>query len=155
QGGIIYSPKDLNDQEDLIQDIMKASSFTSNLEAAKILSHRSAEIIDEVLIHKSNTDFAKDAEGELLFTKEAAHSRERIIYHGDMTGKSIRVALLNYLANVEMFPNVTFLTSHTAIDLITPNHHGVDITQRYEENQVLGAYLLDQTSKEVRKVLSR
>src|SRR5690606_40758529 len=41
QGGIIYSPKDLNDQEDLIKDIMKASAFTANIEAAKILSHRS------------------------------------------------------------------------------------------------------------------
>lgn len=155
QGGIIYSPKDLNDQEDLIQDILKASAYTSNLEAAKILSTRSADIIDEVLIHKSHTDFAKDAEGELLFTKEAAHSRERIIYNGDMTGKAIQLALLNYLANIEIFPNVTFLTSHTAIDLITPNHHGVDITQRYEENQVLGAYILDQKSKEVRKVLAK
>lgn len=155
QGGIIYSPKDLNDQEDLIQDILKASAYTSNIEAAKILSHRSADIIDEVLIHKSHTDFAKDAEGELLFTKEAAHSRDRIIYNGDMTGKAIQIALLNYLANVEIFPNVTFLTSHTAIDLITPNHHGVDITQRYEENQVLGAYILDQKSKEVRKVMAK
>lgn len=155
QGGIIYSPKDLNDQEDLIQDIMKASAFTSNVEAAKVLATRSADIIDELLIHKSNTEFAKDAEGELLFTREAAHSRGRIIYKGDMTGKAIQLALLNYLANVEIFPNVTFLTSHTAIDLITPNHHGVDITQRYEENQVLGAYILDQKSKEVRKVLSK
>ncbi len=155
QGGIIYSPKDLNDQEDLVQDILKASAYTSNHEAAKILSHRSAEIIDEILIHKSHTDFAKDAEGELLFTREAAHSRDRIIYNGDMTGKSIQLSLLNYLADIEKFPNVTFLTSHTAIDLITPNHHGVDITQRYEENQVLGAYLLDQPSKEVRKVLAK
>lgn len=155
QGGIIYSPKDHNDQEDLINDIMKASAQTSNIEAAKILAHRSAEIIDEVLIHKSHTDFAKDAEGELLFTKEAAHSRDRIIYKGDMTGKAIQLSLLNYLANTEIFPNVTFLTSHTAIDLITPNHHGVDITQRYEENQVLGAYILDQHSKEVRKVLAK
>jgi L-aspartate oxidase len=155
QGGIIYSPKDKNDQEDLIQDILKASSFTSNVEAAKILATRSAEIIDEVLIHKSNTTFAKDAEGELLFTREAAHSRDRIIYNGDMTGKEIQVSLLNYLANIEIFPNVTFLTSHTAIDLITPNHHGVEITQRYEENQVLGAYVLDQKTKEVRKLLSK
>ena len=155
QGGIIYSPKDLNDQEDLVKDIMKASAFTSNIEAAKILATRSADIIEEVLIHKSNTDFAKDAEGELLFTKEAAHSRDRIIYKGDMTGKAIQIALLNYLSNAEIFPNVTFLTSHTAIDLITPNHHGVDITQRYEENQVLGAYALDQKSKEVRKILAK
>lgn len=155
QGGIIYSPKDLNDQEALTEDIMKASAYTSNLEAAKILSSRSADIIDEVLIHKSNTDFAKDAEGELLFTREAAHSRDRIIYKGDMTGKTIQISLLNYLADVEKFPNVTFLTSHTAIDLITPNHHGVNIIQRYEDNQVLGAYILDQHSKEVRKVLSK
>jgi L-aspartate oxidase len=155
QGGIIYSPKDSNDQEDLVEDILKASAYTSNLEAAKILSTRSAEIIDELLIHKSHTDFAKDAEGELLFTKEAAHSRDRIIYNGDMTGKAIQVSLLNYLSNKEVFPNVTFLTSHTAIDLITPNHHGSLITQRYEENQVLGAYLLNQYSKEVRKVLSK
>jgi L-aspartate oxidase len=155
QGGIIYSPKDLNDQEDLVHDIMKASAYTSNLEAARILSQRSAEIIEEVLIHKSHTDFAKDAEGELLFTKEAAHSKERIIYNGDMTGKAIQISLLNYLANREIFPNVTFLTSHTAIDLITPNHHGVDITQRYEDNQVLGAYILDQKSKDVRKILAK
>jgi L-aspartate oxidase len=155
QGGIIYSPKDHNDQEALIEDIMKASAFTSNIDAAKVLAHRSAEIIDELLIDKSNTDFAKDAEGELLFTREAAHSRDRIIYHGDMTGKSIQVSLLNYLADVERFPNVTFLTSHTAIDLITPNHHGIAITQRYEENQVLGAYVLDQKANEVRKILAK
>ena len=52
QGGIIYSPKDLHDQEDLIKDILKASSYTSNEEAARILATKSAEIIDEVLIHK-------------------------------------------------------------------------------------------------------
>jgi L-aspartate oxidase len=155
QGGIIYSPKDLNDQEDLCHDILKASAYTSNPEAAKILTSRSAEIIEEILIHKTHTDFAKDAEGELLFTKEAAHSRGRIIYHGDMTGKSIQVSLLNYLSDEKRFPNVTFLTSHTAIDLITPNHHGVEITQRYEENQVLGAYLFKQLTNEVRKVLAK
>ena len=155
QGGIIYSPKDLNDQEDLINDIIKASAYTSNPEAARILATRSADIIDEVLIHKSHTDFAKDAEGELLFTKEAAHSRDRIIYNGDMTGKAIEISLLNYLSDTTKFPNVTFLTSHTAIDLITPNHHGVEIVQRYEENQVLGAYLFDQKNQDVRKVLAK
>ncbi len=155
QGGIIYSPKDLNDQEDLIKDINKASAFTSNMEAARILATRSAEIIDEVLIDKSHTDFAKDAEGELLFTKEAAHSRDRIIYKGDMTGKTIQISLLNYLSDSAKFPNVTFLTSHTAIDLITPDHHGIDITQRYEENQVLGAFLLDQKNNDVRKILAK
>ena len=155
QGGIIYSPKDLNDQEDLMKDIIKASAYTSNPEAAKILCTRSADIIEEILIHKSHTEFAKDAEGELLFTKEAAHSRDRIIYQGDMTGKAIQISLLNYLHDETRFPHVKFLTSHTAIDLITPNHHGVAITQRYEENQVLGAYFLDQQENRVRKILAK
>jgi L-aspartate oxidase len=155
QGGIIYSPKDLNDQEDLMKDIIKASAYTSNPEAAKILCTRSADIIEEILIHKSHTEFAKDAEGELLFTKEAAHSRDRIIYQGDMTGKAIQISLLNYLHDESRFPHVKFLTSHTAIDLITPNHHGVAITQRYEENQVLGAYFLDQQQNRVRKILAK
>jgi L-aspartate oxidase len=155
QGGIIYSPKDLNDQEDLMKDIIKASAYTSNPEAAKVLCTRSADIIEEILIHKSHTEFAKDAEGELLFTKEAAHSRDRIIYQGDMTGKAIQISLLNYLHDETRFPHVKFLTSHTAIDLITPNHHGVAITQRYEENQVLGAYFLDQQENRVRKILAK
>jgi L-aspartate oxidase len=155
QGGIIYSPKDLNDQEDLMKDIIKASAYTSNPDAAKVLCSRSADIIEEILIHKSHTEFAKDAEGELLFTKEAAHSRDRIIYQGDMTGKAIQISLLNYLHDEVRFPHVKFLTSHTAIDLITPNHHGVAITQRYEENQVLGAYFLDQQKNSVRKILAK
>ncbi|HXH30022.1 MAG TPA: FAD-dependent oxidoreductase [Bacteriovoracaceae bacterium] len=154
QGGIIYSPNQSNDV-DLITDIQRASAFTSNLEAAKILTARSAQIIEEVLIGKSKTKFNKNSGGELLFTREAAHSRDRIIYNGDMTGKEIQVSLLNYLSDSKIFPNVTFLTSHTAIDLITPNHHGVDITQRYEDNQVLGAYIFDQSNNEVRKVLSK
>jgi L-aspartate oxidase len=155
QGGIIYSPTSFNDENDLVHDIDKASSHTSNLEAAKILAIRSAEIIEEMLIKKSQTDFAKSQSGELLFTQEAAHSKKRIIYKGDMTGKEIQISLLNFLSNEQRFPNVSFLTSHTAIDLITPNHHGVLITQRYEENQVLGAYLFNQQSGEVRKVLAK
>jgi len=155
QGGIIYSPKDLNDEEDLVQDILKASAYTSNVEAAKILAHRSAEIIDEMLLKKSQTDFAKSQEGDLLFTQEAAHSKKRIIYKGDMTGKEIQISLLNYLSDKKRFPLVDFLTSHTAIDLITPNHHGVAITQRYEEDQVLGAYVFDQVTGDVRKILSK
>lgn len=155
QGGIIYSPETMHDKEDLVADIMKASAYTSYEEAARVLADKSAKIIDEILIDKSHTPFAKDAEGELLFTQEAAHSRKRIIYKGDMTGKAIQVSLLNYLSDKSKFPNVEFLTSHTAIDLITPNHHGVNIRQRYEENKVVGAYVFDQLGNQVKKIIAK
>ena len=100
------------------------------------------------------TDFVRDEKGSLKFTREAAHSRERILYRGDFTGKEIQISLLNYIKDKNRFPNVTILTSHTAIDLITPLHHGVNITQRYEENKVVKLYLLDQKKRYVIKALS-
>lgn len=147
QGGIIYS-----DDEDLIDDINKASSDTSNLEACKILQRDSKKILENILLDKANTDFDRDESGELCFTKEAAHSLNRIIYKGDYTGKQIQVSLLNVLKYKK---NVQFLTSHTAIDLITPAHHGVSLKQRYEKNQVVGAYLFDQKNNDVIKVISK
>ena len=155
QGGIIYNGNSNEEAAALIADIQAASAGTSNLMAAQILAKRSRQIVNEVLIEKAQTDFATDKDGNLLFTKEAAHSTDRIIYKGDMTGRAIQVAMLNYLDNKNRFPSVNFLTSHTAIDLITPTHHGVDFNQRYEEHKVIGAYVWDQKNKKVEKIVSR
>lgn len=151
QGGIIYAKND----DKLVEDIQHASSKTANLLAANVLNERSADILEELLLNKAETNFNKDEDGNLSFTKEAAHSKSRIIYKGDYTGKEIQISLLNYLDNKKRFPNVTFLTSHTAIDLITPGHHGVTIQQRYEDHKVIGAYLFDQKTEEVKKVIAK
>ncbi|MCO4753520.1 MAG: FAD-dependent oxidoreductase [Bacteriovoracaceae bacterium] len=155
QGGVIYSQKIWDDEDSLVEDIDKASSHTANLDAARILAQRSPEILEEIFLDKANTEFDRGNSGELLFTKEAAHSKARIIYKGDYTGKAIQVSLLNYLNDSTRFPNVEFLTTHTAIDLITPNHHGVAIQQRYEENKVVGAYVFDQKNLKVQKILAK
>jgi L-aspartate oxidase len=155
QGGIIYSKLGQDNPVDFALDIMKASSYTSNEEAIKQIINKSSAIVEEILLTKVQTDFAKDEDGELKFTKEAAHSRDRIIYKGDYTGKEIQISLLNYLKDQKKFPNVTFYTGHTAIDLITPNHHGVDIRQRYEDDCVLGAYLFNQETGKVFKLLAK
>jgi L-aspartate oxidase len=154
QGGIIFSQDTTEDIKDLMTDIQKASSNTSYEEAAQLLAKRSGKIVDEVLMQKAETTFAMDESGELLYTKEAAHSKQRIIYNGDMTGKAIQVALLNHLNDKKRFPNVTILTAHTAIDLITAYHHGIEMAQRYETDQVLGAYVLNQETEEVVKVIA-
>ena len=151
QGGIIYSEND----DTIISDINKASALTANISAAEVLKIKSPEILKELLLDKAKTNFDRDEKENLLFTKEAAHSKSRIIYKGDYTGKEIQISLLNYLADKTRFKNVTFLTAHTAIDLITPNHHGVTIQQRYERHQVLGAYVYDQKKREVKKVMAK
>lgn len=155
QGGIIYSPKEAEDFEDLIGDIQKASANTSNVKAAKIIAEKSADILKEVLLDKVKTEFTLNTTGELRLTKEAAHSKSRIIYKGDFTGRAIQISLLNYLNDETRFPNITFFTSHTAIDLITPGHHGVYLSQRYEEDKVIGAYIYDQTTEVVKKIIAK
>lgn len=155
QGGIIFSKEAGQDKELLVEDIMRASAGTSNPAAAEVLASRSGKILEEILIGKANTPFAHSEDGELLFTREAAHSKNRIIYNGDMTGKAIQIALLNHLDDKARFPTIDFLTSHTAIDLITPTHHGLELSQRYETDQVVGAYLWDQRDRRVRKVLAK
>jgi L-aspartate oxidase len=155
QGGIIFSGDETVEQEDLVKDIMKASAGTSYLPAAELLAKRSGDIVQEILIDKVHTPFAHGDNGELLYTREAAHSRDRIIYNGDMTGRAIHVAMMKHLDDPVRFPTIEFLTAHTAIDLITPTHHGVDIRQRYEEDKVVGAYLWDQKGQLVRKVMAK
>lgn len=151
QGGIIYSKPQWDDQNLLAKDIQAASVNTSNEKAIDVLIKSSSDILEEILFRTVKTEFTKDKDS-LAFTKEAAHSNERIIYKDDCTGKSIQVSLLNYLKQQE---NITILSAHTAIDLITPAHHGVDLNQRYEEHQVVGAYLFDQLGDCVIKVMAK
>jgi L-aspartate oxidase len=154
QGGIIYSKPEWDDSELLKKDIQKASAGTSNDEAIELLVRRSSSILDEILLQKVKTDFTKKGE-ELSRTMEAAHSTERIIHKDDCTGKSIQISLLNYLNDKNRFSNVEILSAHTAIDLITPGHHGVTLQQRYEDHKVVGAYLFDQKTETVKKVMAK
>jgi L-aspartate oxidase len=151
QGGIIYSKPQWDEAKLLRSDIQKASAGTSSEEAITIILEKSSKVLEEILLEKAKTDFTMKGE-TLSFTKEAAHSCERIIHKDDCTGKSIQISLLNYLKN---FSNVEILSAHTAIDLITPGHHGVSLKQRYEDHKVVGAYIYDQRKEEVKKIMAK
>lgn len=78
--------------------------------------------------------FDKNTEGTLDLGKEGGHSENRVVHHKDQTGQEIQRAILNQVHQKE---NITVLDYHLAIDLITEN------------NRCLGAYVLDQKTKEV------
>jgi L-aspartate oxidase len=149
QGGIIFPQKE---DEFLGSDILKAGSNTNNTLAIDTLRENGGDILKEVLLDKVEVNFSRNATGELNFTREAAHSLPRILYKGDFTGKEIQTTFLNY---VKRFPNIRLLENHTAVDLLTPLHHGISINQRYEENKVVGAYLYNRENGEVVKALAK
>ena len=91
QGGIVYEPK--KDFSDLIKDIQKAGCNICNEEIVKIMCKNGFEAIEKYFTKTFNTDFNRDEKGNLLFTKEAAHSKKRIIYSNDSTGRAIIAAM--------------------------------------------------------------
>lgn len=152
QGGIIFpGPEKV---KGLAADIQAASSNTSCVKAINHLCQYSGEFVEKFLLKKIGVPFKKNVDGNLDFTKEAAHTQSRIIYHGDKTGNVIESSLISYL-EAKNFPNLKILKQHTAIDLITAAHHGKAISQRYEKPKVLGAFLFDQLQENVIKCLAK
>ena len=93
QGGVTTAYND----EDIalhVQDTLDAGAGMCNSDAVRLMSENSQGVIRD-LIHRG-FKFDKDEEGNLLYTKEAAHSRSRILHAGgDATGRHLHFFLLN------------------------------------------------------------
>lgn len=151
QGGIIYtSPSDSPEQ--LAADILAAGAGLSHPGAARLLAEQGPELIEKLLIERAPVDFDKTADGALSVIKEAAHSQPRIIHSTDATGRAIEIALINA---VEAHPNITLLAGHTAIDLLTPDHHSLDGLAVYEPRFCVGAYVLNRDTNAVHRIIAR
>ncbi|OCL86492.1 L-aspartate oxidase [Arcobacter porcinus] len=91
QGGIA-SAKDENDIALHIEDTIKAGAFYNNIKAVEILSKESINAIKDLIDNGMNFD--KNSDGSLNYTKEAAHSTNRILHTGDATGRELHHFLL-------------------------------------------------------------
>jgi len=93
QGGVALA-RDKADIPAHIQDTLNAGSGLCNEEAVRLLSENSREAIDNLI--KQGFAFDRDEDGKLLYTKEAAHSCERILHAGgDATGRYLHHFLLS------------------------------------------------------------
>ncbi|KLE00531.1 L-aspartate oxidase [Aliarcobacter butzleri] len=92
QGGIA-SAVDESDIPTHIKDTLEAGVNYNDKKAVELLSHKSISTIKN-LIH-DGMKFDLNNEGKLAYTKEAAHSRNRILHaDGDATGRMIHIFLL-------------------------------------------------------------
>jgi L-aspartate oxidase len=151
QGGIIFTSSD-DSPELLAQDILNAGAGHSYPPAVKILAEEGPALLQKILIDRVNVPFDLNEEGKPAVIREAAHSVPRIIHATDATGRSIEIALLNTLKN---HPNITLLTGHTAVDLLSPTHHSKNRLAVYEHRACIGAYVLDQENKQVKRILAK
>ncbi len=150
QGGIVT--RGLDDSPDmLVSDILQAGAGLSSPHAARILAEEGPQLVRSILIDCCGVQFDADAGGEYLYGLEGAHSTRRIIHVGDKTGEAIMIRLLATLAERH---NVTLLTQHTAVDLITFPHHSLSPLDVYEPIRCHGAYVLVRETGEIVRVLA-
>jgi len=91
QGGIAVALSDEDEISVHLQDTLVAGDGLCNVSAAKVLVEEGPQRIEELI--QWGTEFDRDGT-KLSFTREGAHSRDRILHaHGDSTGREILRAL--------------------------------------------------------------
>ena len=112
QGGICVL-HDEGDYDAFYEDTMRAGHYENRAESVDIMIRSSRSVIDDLI--RRGVDFEREADGSLAYTREGAHSRPRICYHGDITGEEITTTLLE---NVRRLPNVRILEHIEVTDII-------------------------------------
>jgi len=85
QGGMVTAL----DEADIplhVQDTLTAGAFHNDKKAVEIMSKTSLQTTADII--SRGMEFDKDKDGNILYTKEAAHSTKRIVHAGgDATGR--------------------------------------------------------------------
>lgn len=147
QGGIAVVSDLVHDSfEDHIEDTLKAGDGLCDPEVVKHVVHQAPERLRELM--EMGADFDRDSSGALVLGREGGHKANRIIHHQDVTGLNISTALLE---KVKTLPNITLLSHHVAIDLVTEVEVPVTGAERYF---CTGAYVLNFESKNIEKYVA-
>lgn len=131
QGGICVL-RDENDYDSFMEDTLKAGHYENRRESVDIMIRSSREVINELIGY--GVDFAKQANGELNYTREGCHSKARILFHEDITGKEIT---RNLLKAVQKLPNVHILEYVTMLDLIEQDNTCFGILAKAKNDEYL------------------
>ena len=133
QGGIAIVTDIIGDSYDKhIQDTLICGDGLCDESVVEMVITEGPKRLKELI--EWGAKFDKNTEGSLDLGKEGGHSENRVVHHKDQTGQEIQRAILSQVHQKE---NIRVLDYHLAIDLITKN------------NSCLGAYVLDQKTKEV------
>ena len=130
QGGIAAALSDDDEVRLHLEDTLKAGDGLCNEEAARILVEEGPPRIEELI--EWGTEFDR-AGTKIAFTREGAHSRNRVLHaHGDSTGREIGRALYLKAAALKA---ITFQEFEFTTDLLV------------RDGSVVGVRVLDQSGQ--------
>lgn len=100
------------DYDSYFEDTMKAGHYENNKVSVDVMIRSSNQIAQDLIGY--GVDFERDGD-KLAFTREGGHSRPRILFHEDITGKEITSKLL---ARAQERENITILDHTMMLDII-------------------------------------
>lgn len=115
QGGICVL-RDESDYDSFYEDTMRAGHYENNPDSVDIMIRSSREVIGD--LESFGVRFEKNGK-DFMYTREGAHSKPRILFHEDETGKEITSHLLE---EVRRRNNITIIEKFTMVDLICNNN---------------------------------
>ena len=135
QGGMVsVMPENKLDSCELhIEDTIKAGAGLTDKKVAEFISLKSATVVKE--LQNIGVDFDRDENNQLKFTKEAAHSVNRILHAGgDATGFCIENALVEYVLKQK---NITVYEQTLAVEILKDDNNIAKglIIYNYSENE--------------------
>ncbi len=132
QGGI-STARDKYDIDNYVQDTLKAGQYKNNEEVVRILAEESIDNINNLI--KLGVKFDR-VDGELQYTREAAHCKNRIVHCKDRTGKEVFSVLLK---RVKEKKNIEIIEESCLIDIVEKNNTcfgGIVV----KDNEVINIY---------------
>lgn len=137
QGGICV----LHDEADYaayFEDTMRAGHYENNRESVDIMIRQSRPVIEELL--RLGVRFEENDDGSLRYTREGGHSRPRICFHKDITGKEITTALQNHVRSCS---NITVMEHALMTDLLIEHAICRGIVLETKEQQIIHVHAED------------
>ena len=137
QGGICVL-RDADDYDAFFEDTMRAGHYENRKESVDIMIRSSRDIIDQLL--DFGVRFNKNEDGSLMYTREGAHSKPRICFHDDITGKEITETLQRY---VKTLPNVEIMEYTVMEDIMVEDGKCTGLTAKDSDGNTLHIYAKD------------
>ena len=116
QGGICVL-HDENDYDSYFEDTMRAGHYENRKESVALMLR-----------------------GSRAYTREGAHSRPRICFHEDITGKEITTTLLSH---VKKLTNVTIMEYTVMTDILVVNDHCCGMIAKTRDGETLHIHAQD------------
>ena len=112
QGGVARRAPN-EDAAEFVDDVLDAGAGEGDRDTVETLVREGSRAVEEFLVDEVGVNFDENGDGYDL-AREGGHSHDRILHHGDATGRAVQRALLRRLDGSD----ACVLEGHSAVELL-------------------------------------